>query len=79
MKSSDFVFHYVKFLYYIWHKINLKRYGLYIDFLDWIKKGKVLINPVNKDGKFLEYIETVALNHKNGKKMLEEYQKLNIS
>ena len=48
MKGSEFVFDYVQLLYYECHKINLSREGSYIDFPDWIKSKKVIINPINK-------------------------------
>ena len=40
MKGSDFIFDYVYLLYYICHKINIKRAGSYIDSPDSIKKEK---------------------------------------
>ena len=40
MKSSEFAFDYVQFLYYKCHKINPNRSGSYIDSLDWIKIKK---------------------------------------
>ena len=38
MRRSDFIFDLVQLFYYKCHKINFKRGGSYIDFLDWIKK-----------------------------------------
>ena len=38
MKGSDFVFDYVESLNYIFHKIDLKRDGSYIETPEWIKK-----------------------------------------
>ena len=40
MRGSQFVFDYVKLLYYKYHKMNLNRGGSYIDSLDWIKIKK---------------------------------------
>ena len=48
MRGSDFILDYVQLLYYKCHKINLNRGGSYIDFLDWIKNKKVLINLIIK-------------------------------
>ena len=36
MRASDFVFDYVESLNYIFHKIDLKRFGSYIETPDWI-------------------------------------------
>ena len=69
MRGSDFIFDYVELLYYKCHKINLNRGGSYIDFLDWIKNKKVLINLINKnDNKCFQYAITVALNYEEIKK-----------
>ena len=40
MKSSEFVFDYVHLLYHKCHKINLNRYGSYMDSPAWIKTKK---------------------------------------
>ena len=48
MKGSEFVFDYVRLLNHKCHKINRKGGGPYIDSLDWIKKKKATINPINK-------------------------------
>ena len=40
MKGSDFVFDYVESLNYIFHKIDLKRCGSYIETPEWIKKKR---------------------------------------
>ena len=47
--GSDFIFDCVNFLYYKFHKINLRRRRSYIDSLDWIENKKVKINPSNKN------------------------------
>ena len=39
MKGSDFVFDYVEFLNYIFHKVVLKRSGSYIETPDCIEKN----------------------------------------
>ena len=39
MRGSDFVFDYVESLNYIFHRVDLKRSGSYIETPDWIKKG----------------------------------------
>ena len=40
MRGSEFVFDYLETLNYIFHKVDLKRLGSYIDTQDWIKKNK---------------------------------------
>ena len=40
MKGSDFVFDYVESLNYVFHKIDLKRCGSYIETPEWIKKKR---------------------------------------
>ena len=47
-KSSEFVFDYVKLLYYKCHKVNPNHGGSYIDSLDWILNKKATTNPINK-------------------------------
>ena len=49
MRASDFVFDYVESLNYIFHKIDLKRFGSYIETPDWIKKNQAIINVENDD------------------------------
>ena len=56
MRGSDFVFDYVESLNYNFHKIDLKRSGLYIEAPKWIKNKKATINPQNKT-------ITIALNY----------------
>ena len=64
MKGSGFVFDYFHLLYYKFQEINPNRGGSYIDFLDWMKKQKTKINPLNKNcSKSLQYTVTVALYH----------------
>ena len=63
MRGSDFVFDYVESLNYIFHKIDIKRSGSYIEAPKWIKNKKVTINPQNKDDKCFQYAVTIALNY----------------
>ena len=63
MKGSDFVFDYVESLNYIFHKIDLKSGGSYIETPKWIKKKKVTINVEDEDDKCFQYSVTVALNY----------------
>ena len=63
MKGSDFVFDYVESLNYIFHKIDLKRCGSYIETPEWINKKKATINVENEDDKCFQYSVTVALNY----------------
>ena len=68
MKGSDFVFDYVEFLNYIFHKIDLKTSGSYTETPDWIKNKKATINVENDDDKCFQYSVTVALNYDKIKK-----------
>ena len=62
MRGSDFVFDYVESLNYIFHKVDLKRSGSYIETPYWIKT-KATINCHNKDNKCFQYAITTALNY----------------
>ena len=65
MEISDCIFDCVHLLYYKCHKINLNRYGSYIDSPKWIKNKKAIINPINKkDDKFFQYAKTVVMKTK---------------
>ena len=69
MKGSDFIFGYVYFLYYKYHRINPNRGGSYIGSPDWIKSKKVTLNPINKKGnRCFQYAVTVVLNYEEIKK-----------
>ena len=64
MRASGFIFDYVESLNYIFHKVDLKRSGSYIEAPDWIKNKKATINPQNKDDdKCFQYAITIALNY----------------
>ena len=63
MRGSGFIFDYVESLNYIFHKIDLKRGGSYIEAPEWIKNKKAAINPKNKDGKCFQYAVTIVLNY----------------
>ena len=72
MKGSDFVFDYVESWNYIFHKIDLKRCGSYIDTPEWIKKKKATINVENEDDKRFQYSVTVALNYNRIREIIKE-------
>ena len=64
MKGSDFVFDYIESLNYIFHKVDLKRSGSYIETLDWIEKKKGTINCHNyDDDRCFQYSIINALNY----------------
>ena len=64
MRGRKFVFDYVESLNYVFHKIDLKRLGLYIETSNWIKKKQATINCHNKkDNKCFQYALTIALNY----------------
>ena len=73
MRGSEFVFDYVESLNYIFHKVDLKRSGSYIETPDWIKKKKATINVENDDDKCFQYSITVALNYDE----IEKHQRVN--
>ena len=64
MKGSEFLFDCVPLLYSKFHTINPNSVGSYIDFPDWIKNKKAIINSIiKKDNKCFQYAVTVTLNH----------------
>ena len=77
MRGSDFVFDYVESLNYIFHKVDLKRSGSYIETPDWTKKEKATINVENDDDKCFQYSKTVALNYDEIKKHHQRVNKSN--
>ena len=48
MKGNKSASDYVYLMYFKCHKINPNRGGSYVDSLDWIKKKKATVNPINK-------------------------------
>ena len=58
--------------------MDLKRGGSYVDSAKWLKNEKATINPKNNANKCFQYALTVALNSQHIKKILKEYQKLNL-
>ena len=75
MRGSDFLFDYVESLNYIFHKVDVKRSGSYIETPDWIKKKKAAINVENDDECF-QYSMTVALNYDEIKKHHQRVNKV---
>ena len=63
MRGSEFVFDYVESLNYIFHKVDLKRSGSYIETPEWLKKKGATINCQNDDDKCFLYAITIALNY----------------
>ena len=49
MRGSEFVFDYVESLNYIFHKVDLKRSGSYIETPEWLKNKGATINRQNDD------------------------------
>ena len=76
MRESEFVFDYVEWLNYIFHKLDMKRSGSYIETPDWIKKKKATINVENDDDKCFQYAVTVALNYDKIKKHHQRVNKV---
>ena len=62
MKSSNFAFDGVNYLYYDLHKMSISKGGSYIDSPKWLKDKKSTINLKNNDYKCFQYAVTSALN-----------------
>ena len=62
-RGSDFVFYYIESLNYIFHQIDLKKAGSFIETRKWIKKKKATINIENDDGNCFQYSVAVPLNY----------------
>ena len=54
MRGSEFMFDYVESLNYIFHKVDLKRSGSYIETPEWLKRKGATINCQNDDDKFFQ-------------------------
>ena len=76
MRRSDFTFDYVESLNYIFHKIDLKISGSYIETPKWIKDKKATINVKNDDNKCFQYSITNALNYDKIKKNHQDANKV---
>ena len=63
IRGSEFVFDYVESLNYIFHKVDFKRSGSYIETPEWIQNKRATINCQNDDGKCFQYSVAVALNY----------------
>ena len=63
MRGSEFIFDSVDALYYDLNKISLSRGESYIDFPEWLKNKKTLINPKNNNDKCFQYALILALNY----------------
>ena len=71
MRGSEFLFDYVESLNYVFHKIDVKRSGSYIETPYWIKKKKATINVENDDDKCFQYAVTIALNYDKIKNLIK--------
>ena len=76
MRGIYFIFDCGHLLYYKSHKINFKGVGSYVDFPDWIKNKKAIVNPVSRKDKCFQYALTVALNHEGIGKIPEKITKI---
>ena len=63
MRGSEFMFDYVESLNYIFHKVDLKRSGSYIETPEWLKRKGATINCQNDDDKFFQYAITIAIHY----------------
>ena len=65
MKSSDFIFNGVNYLFYDLNRITISKGGSYIESPKWLKDKKCTINQKNNDNKCFQYATTLALNFNN--------------
>ena len=66
MKGSSYIIERVDLLEYNLHIIRLNRGSSFIEYPEWIKHKKVIINPKNtKDNNCFQYSITAALNYQN--------------
>ena len=65
MKSSDFIFNGVNYLFYDFNRITISKGGSYIESSKWLKDKKCTINQKNNDNKCFQYATTLALNFNN--------------
>ena len=63
MRGSEFVFDYVESLNCIFHKVDLKRSGSYIETPEWLKNKGATINRQNDDDECFQYAVTTELNY----------------
>ena len=76
MRGSEFVFDYVEYLNYIFHKVDLKRSGSYIETPEWLKNKGATINCQNDDDKCFQYAITIALSYDEIKKHHQRVNKV---
>ena len=73
MRGSEFVFDYVECLNYIYHKVDLKRSGSYIETPErWCNNKGATKNCQNDDDKCFQYAITTALNYDEIEKIIKE-------
>ena len=65
MKSSDFIFNGINYLYYDLNRIIISKGGSYIESPKWLKDKKCCVNQKNTDNKCFQYAATLALNFNN--------------
>ena len=63
IRGSEFVFDYVESFDYIFHKVDLKRSGSYIETPEWLNNKDATINCQNDDDKCFQYAITIALHY----------------
>ena len=65
MKSSDFIFNGINYIYYDLNRITISKGGSYKESPKWLKDKKCTINQKNTDNKCFQYATTLALNFNN--------------
>ena len=63
MRGSEFVFDYVESLNDIFHKLDLKRSGSYIETPEWIQNKGATINCQDDNDKCFQYAIAIALSY----------------
>ena len=77
-EGSNFVFESIEECNIHFHKIDLRRGSSFIEQQAWIKNKKATINPQNNDTYCFMYPVTIALYHKEFKKILDVLVKIYV-
>ena len=74
MRSSDFIFNGINYLFYDFNRVSISKCGSYIESPKWLKDKKSTINQKNNDYKCFQYATTLALDFN---KINKDPQRLN--
>ena len=62
MRSSDFIFNGVNYLFYDFNRVSISKGGSYIESPKWLEDKKCTVNQKNNNNKCFQYATTLALN-----------------